>query len=46
MEILSEWILPDGQLSGEGFLLFLDLQLRGLQTQRLPGLHFFDPIFT
>lgn len=36
-------VLPDGHLSGEGFLLLLlQLQLGRLQAQRLPGLHFLD----
>lgn len=35
-------VLPDGHLSGEGFLLLLELQLGRLQAQRLPALHFLD----
>lgn len=39
---LFQPVVPDGQLPGEGFMLLLDLQLRGLQTQGFPGLHLLD----
>lgn len=35
-------ILPDSYLSGEGFVLLLDLKLGCLQAQRFPCLHLLD----
>lgn len=35
-------ILPDSYLSGEGFVLLLDLELGCLQAQRFPCLHLLD----
>lgn len=35
-------VLPDGCLSGEGFMLLLDLELGRLQAQSLPRLQFLD----
>lgn len=39
---LSPLVLPDGYLSGEGFMLLLDLELGRLQAQGFPGLHLLD----
>lgn len=35
-------LLPDGHLSGEDFMLLLDLQLGRLQAQSFPRLQFLD----
>lgn len=38
----SQSLIPDGYLSGEGFLLLLDLKLGSLQAQGFPGLQLLD----
>lgn len=35
-------VLPEGHLSGEGFMLLLDLELGRLQAQSFPRLQFLD----
>ncbi len=40
--VLSPLVLPDGYLSGEGFVLLLDLELGRLQAQGFLGLHLLD----
>ena len=35
-------VLPDGFLSGEGFVLLLDLELWSLQAQSFPALRLLD----